>query len=112
MFEKPWLDNYPPDIPTEIDLTKYLSLKDLLESSFQRFGDSEAFSNRGGALSFRDLEVLSGYFAAYLQSVAGLSVGDRVAVMMPNVLQYPVVLSGILRAGLVAVNVNPLYTAR
>ena len=112
MFEKPWLDNYPPDIPAEINLTKYSSLKDLLESSFQRFGDLEAFSNRGVSLSFRDLEVLSGYFATYLRSIAGLSVGDRVAVMMPNVLQYPVVLSGILRAGLVAVNVNPLYTAR
>ncbi|MGE4657930.1 MAG: AMP-binding protein [Gammaproteobacteria bacterium] len=112
MSEKPWLDNYPPEIPAEIDPTQYISLKALLESSFQRFGDLAAFSNLGVSLSFREVETLSRYFATYLQSVAGLSTGDRVAVMMPNLLQYPVALFGILRAGFVAVNVNPLYTPR
>ncbi len=111
-MDRPWLDAYPPGVPYEIDPDQHDSLAALLEASFSRYADSPAFSNLGTEMSFATVEKLSRDFAAYLQSVSSLQPGDRVAVMMPNVLQYPVVVFGILRAGLVAVNVNPLYTAR
>lgn len=110
-MEKIWLKGYPEGVPAEIDLAEFSSLKDILEKSCQRFADLPAYSNLGTALSYGDIDRLSRDFAAFLQGV-GLSKGDRVAIMMPNILQYPVALFGVLRAGMVVVNVNPLYTPR
>jgi long-chain acyl-CoA synthetase len=110
MTAKPWLDSYPPGVPAEIDPDQYASLAELLESSFARHGTAAAFTNLGETLSFTDVERSSRAFAAYLQSIPTLSRGDRVAVMLPNLLQSPVVLFGVLRAGMVVVNVNPMYT--
>jgi long-chain acyl-CoA synthetase len=110
MTGKPWLAAYPRGVPPEIDPDRYASLNDLLESSFGRFGAAPAFTNLGATLTFADAEAASRAFAAYLQSLPGLTRGERVAVMLPNTLQSPVVLFGILRAGLIAVNVNPMYT--
>jgi long-chain acyl-CoA synthetase len=105
-----WVAAYSPGVPAEIDPDKYGSLVALLDSSFAKYASQPAFTNLGTTLSFADVERLSRSFAAYLQGLPGVSRGDRVAVMVPNTLQYPVVLFGILRAGLVAVNVNPMYT--
>ena len=110
-MEKIWLKEYPPGVPAEIDLSEFTSVKDILEKSCQRFADSPAYSNMGVTLRYRDIDRLSRNFAAFLQGL-GLDKRDRVAIMMPNVLQYPVALFGVLRAGMVVVNVNPLYTPR
>ena len=106
-----WLKSYPEGVPADIDPSQYSSLVDLLEESFSKFADRTAYSFMGKELSFAQTDQESLGLAAYLQSL-GLSKGDRVAVMMPNVPQYPVTVAAILRAGLVVVNVNPLYTAR
>ncbi|MFZ1643415.1 MAG: long-chain-fatty-acid--CoA ligase [Candidatus Contendobacter sp.] len=111
-MEKIWLREYPPGVPAEVDLSEFASLKDILEKSCQRFADLPAYSNMGVTLRYRDIDRLSRDFGAYLQQALGLGKGERVALMMPNVLQYPVALFGVLRAGLTVVNVNPLYTAR
>ena len=111
-MDRPWLDAYPPGVPDDIDPDQYVSLTALIEASFERFGESPAFSNFGTQMTFSAADRLSRDFAAYLQSIPSLQSGDRVAVMMPNVLQYPVAVFGILRAGLIVVNVNPLYTPR
>lgn len=111
-LNKVWLNRYPADVPAEIDADRYTSLIDLFEQASQRYADRPAFTNMGQSMSFRTLEQRSRAFAAYLQHKLGLSKGDRVAIMMPNLLQYPVALFGVLRAGLVVVNVNPLYTPR
>ncbi len=111
-MEKIWLREYPPGVPAEVDLNEFGSLKDILERSCQRFADLPAYSNLGVTLRYRDIDRLSRAFGAWLQQTLGLGKGERVALMMPNVLQYPVALFGILRAGLVVVNVNPLYTPR
>jgi long-chain acyl-CoA synthetase len=111
MNEKPWLSAYPPGVPAEIDPDLYPSLTALIEAGFERYRDAPAFSNLGTTLSFDDVEEQSRDLAAYLQSL-GLRPGDRVAVMLPNLLQSAVSIVGVLRAGLVVVNVNPLYTAR
>ena len=103
---------YPAGIPADIDISRYGSILDLLDEAFRRFADKPAFSNFGETLSFEKLDLLSHRFASYLQGLGTLAKGDRVAIMLPNLLQYPVVLFGILRAGLTVVNVNPLYTAR
>jgi long-chain acyl-CoA synthetase len=105
-----WVAAYSPGVPAEIDPDRYPSLVALLEASFARFAGQPAFTNIGTTLTFGEVERHSRAFAAYLQSVPGLERGDRVAIMMPNTLQSPVVLFGILRAGMVAVNVNPMYT--
>jgi long-chain acyl-CoA synthetase len=110
MTDKPWLRAYPPGVPAEIDPDRYPSLCDLLEASFARYATAPAFSNLGTTLRFAEIDRLSRAFAAYLQSLPGLEKGERVAVMLPNTLQSPVALFGVLRAGLVAVNVNPQYT--
>ncbi|MGH8506755.1 MAG: AMP-binding protein [Stenotrophobium sp.] len=110
--EKIWLKEYPPGVPAEIDGSVYQSLADLIDQSINRFRNQRAYVCMGVALSYDDLDRYSQDFASYLQNVLGLNKGDRVALMMPNLLQYPVALFGILRAGLVAVNVNPLYTPR
>ncbi len=110
-MDRIWLKNYPAGVPTDIDTTQYASLVALLEESFAKFRDRKAFICMDKAITYGELDDMSRDFAAYLQST-GLKFGDRVAVMMPNVLQYPVTTSGILRAGMTVVNVNPLYTPR
>ena len=110
-MERIWLSHYPSGIAAEVELNAFASLKDVLRGSCQRFGDLPAYSNMGASLSYADLDRLSRDFAAYLQQSLGLRKGERVAILMPNLLQYPVALFGILRAGLVVVNVNPQYTA-
>jgi long-chain acyl-CoA synthetase len=106
-----WLKSYPEGVPADIDPSQYSSLVGLLEESFSKYADRTAYSFMGKEMSFAQADQESLGLAAYLQSL-GLSKGDRVAVMMPNVPQYPVAVAAILRAGLVVVNVNPLYTAR
>lgn len=108
---RPWLSAYPPGVPTDIDPGQYRSLVHLMEEAFGRYADRPAYSFMGKEISFGQTDALSKTFAAYLQSL-GLAKGDRVAVMMPNTPQYPIVVAAILRAGLVVVNVNPLYTPR
>ncbi|CAI0769438.1 long-chain-fatty-acid--CoA ligase FadD [Serratia entomophila] len=111
-MDKVWLKRYPADVPAEIDADRYSSLIEMFESAVQRYADQPAFINMGEVMTFRKLEERSRAFAAYLQNELGLKKGDRVALMMPNLLQYPIALFGVLRAGMVVVNVNPLYTPR
>lgn len=111
-MEKPWLSRYPTDVPEFINPDQYLSLVEMFEQSVHKYADQPAFMNMGSVMTFRKLEERSRAFAAYLQNELKLKKGDRVALMMPNLLQYPVALFGVLRAGLIAVNVNPLYTPR
>ena len=109
--ERIWLSSYPAGVPADIDASIYPSLVALMEESFQKHANKVAYSFMGKDISFAQTDRLSQAFAAYLQSL-GLTKGDRVAIMMPNVPQYPVAVAGILRAGFVVVNVNPLYTPR
>ncbi|WKV50926.1 long-chain-fatty-acid--CoA ligase FadD [Dickeya fangzhongdai] len=111
-MEKIWLARYPADVPAEIDPDRYTSLIELFEHAVSRYADQPAFINMGEVMTFRRLEERSRAFAAYLQHQLKLKKGERVALMMPNLLQYPIALFGVLRAGLVVVNVNPLYTPR
>jgi long-chain acyl-CoA synthetase len=110
-MERVWLKQYPPGVPADIDTTQYASLVALLEESFAKFADRKAFICMDKAISYRDLDEMSKALAAYLQS-KGLQKGARVALMMPNVLQYPVATAAVLRGGYAVVNVNPLYTPR
>jgi long-chain acyl-CoA synthetase len=110
-MEKLWLKNYPAGVPAEIDASQFRSLAQLLEHSFHTYADRRAFICMDKAITYGELDQMSRQFAAWLQS-RGLRAGARVAIMMPNVLQYPVVLAAVLRAGYVVVNVNPLYTPR
>jgi long-chain acyl-CoA synthetase len=110
--EKIWLKSYPPGVPAEADIGAYTSLEHLRQWICERYGALPAFSNQGATITWNQLDTLSRNFAAYLQQAAALRKGDRVAIMLPNLLQYPVALFGILRAGCVVVNVNPQYTAR
>ncbi len=109
-MEAVWLKHYPPGIPAEVDVHEFASLRDMLLRTCRRFGESPAYSNMGSSMTYGALDRSSRDFAAYLQGTLGLRKGDRVAIMMPNLLQYPVALFGVLRAGLVVVNVNPQYT--
>lgn len=113
-MDKIWLKNYQTGIPATIEdqMEKYRSLADMLEESFSKFSQNQAFHCMGKGLSYQEVDQLSLQFASYLQNELKLEKGDRVALMMPNILQYPVALFGILRGGFIAVNVNPLYTAR
>lgn len=110
-MERIWLKQYPPGVPADIEPTQYASLVDLLEESFTKFADRKAFICMDKSVSYRDLDQMSLAMAAYLQG-RGLQRGARVAIMMPNVLQYPVATAAVLRAGFTVVNVNPLYTPR
>src|SRR6202041_147267 len=110
-MERIWLKQYPAGVPADIDVTQYSSLVELLEESFAKFADRKAFICMDKSISYRDLDEMSRALGAYLQS-KGLQKGARVALMMPNVLQYPVATAAVLRAGYVLVNVNPLYTPR
>ncbi|EPX61835.1 Long-chain-fatty-acid--CoA ligase [Cystobacter fuscus DSM 2262] len=110
-MEKIWLKHYPPGVPAEIDDKQYPSLTHLLEESFRKFADRPAFKCMGKSITYRELDVLSQRVGAWLQS-QGLTRGAAVAIMMPNVLQYPICIAAILRAGYTVVNINPLYTPR
>ncbi|MCK1410126.1 long-chain fatty acid--CoA ligase [Bradyrhizobium sp. 76] len=110
-MERIWLKQYPPGVPADIEPTQYSSLVDLLEESFAKFADRKAFICMDKSISYRDLDRMSLAMASYLQG-RGLQRGARVAIMMPNVLQYPVATAAVLRAGFAVVNVNPLYTPR
>ena len=112
MQDYSWFKNYPKGIPTEINPDSYDSLIDLLESSFKKYGDKVAYENMGKTLTFNELEVLSAQFADFLQNHTSLEKGDRIAVQMPNLLQWVIAVFGSIRAGLIVVNTNPLYTAR
>lgn len=110
-IDKIWLKSYPKTVPHEIDLSKTTSIGDMISAACRQFNDKPAFTCMGKDLSYKDLDENSRALAAWLQS-RGLVKGDRVAVMMPNILQYPITIAAVLRAGLVVVNVNPLYTPR
>jgi long-chain acyl-CoA synthetase len=107
-----WLNNYPKGVAKEINPDSYPSLIELMNESFAKFSDKPAFANMGVELTFRELDRLSRNFASFLQNDLGLVKGDRIAIQMPNLLQYPVAMYGAFRAGLVIVNTNPLYTPR
>ena len=110
-MERIWLKQYPAGVPADIDVTQYASLVELLEESFAKFADRKAFICMDKSISYRDLDEMSRALGAYLQG-KGLKQGARVALMMPNVLQYPIATAAVLRAGFAVVNVNPLYTPR
>lgn len=111
-MEKVWLQSYEQGVPAEIDLTRYHSIIDVFEQSVQKFGSNPAFQNMGKTLSYAETDKLVADFASFLQNTLKLPQGERVAIMMPNVLQYPIALFGALKAGMMVVNTNPLYTPR
>ena len=111
-MDRNWLTQYPPGVPADIDPDRYGSLRDIFEEACAAHRHAPAFTNMGATLSYAQLDELSRAFASWLQKKSGLAPGDRVALMMPNILQYPIALFGVLRAGMVVVNTNPLYTAR
>jgi long-chain acyl-CoA synthetase len=110
--DKYWLKSYPPGVPAEIDPQQFRSLVHVFEVAVERYADRPAFTNMGRTITFRELDTMSRAFGAWLQKEARLKRGDRIALMMPNVLQYPIAIFGALRAGLTVVNTNPLYTVR
>jgi len=110
--EKHWLKSYPPGVRPEINIDEYPSLKELIERGLAIHSVHDAYVQMGKALTYGELDVLSAQFGAFLQTSCGLKKGDRVAIMMPNVLQYPIAVHGALRAGFIVVNTNPLYTPR
>ena len=112
MAERIWLKNYPAGMPAEIDADRFRSIPDMFEKTVAKFSDKPAYSNFGHTLSYATLDRLSRNFAAFLQGMPGMGKGERVAIMSPNLLQYPVALFGVLRAGMTVVNVNPMYTPR
>ncbi|MBJ6977820.1 long-chain fatty acid--CoA ligase [Luteimonas sp. MC1895] len=111
-IERPWLANYPQGIPAQIDADEYPSIPALLQEAIDKYRDQPAFSNMGVSITYGELDTLSRQFAAYLLEELKLKKGDRIAIMMPNCLQYPIATFGALRAGLAVVNTNPMYTAR
>ena len=110
--KKPWLKNYPENTPEELVFDPRKTLVRILDEAETEYSDNKAFVNFGVSMSYRQVAKDSRSFAAYLQNVLGLKKGDRLAIMMPNLLQYPVAVFGALRAGLIVGNVNPLYTPR
>ncbi len=111
-IERPWLANYPEGVPEHIDLSQFKSVPDVLAVACRDFAARPAYENMGRTLSYAQIDALSQQFAAYLLHELKLKKGDRVAIMLPNVLQYPIAIFGVLRAGLTVVNTNPMYTAR
>lgn len=111
-MEKIWLNSYEDGVAHEIDTSRYRSVVDVFDQSTAKFADQTAFHNMGKEISYRETAQMAEHFASYLQNVLGLARGERVAIIMPNVLQYPIAVFGILKAGLVVVNTNPLYTPR
>lgn len=110
--EYPWIKHYPEGVPATINPDIYESLPDFQEKICQEYGDAPVFTSLGKTMTYKEFDEKVTAFASYLQSLPGVEQGDRVAVMMPNLLQYPICLFGIMKAGLIVVNVNPLYTAR
>jgi long-chain acyl-CoA synthetase len=110
MSEQIWLKNYPDYVPKHIDLSKYDNVLDLIEEAVDKFSDKDAFKNMDVTLSYKDVDEISDAFAWYIQNETSLVPGDRIAIQMPNLLQFPIVLIGAIKAGLVVVNTNPLYT--
>ncbi len=111
LSQKPWLANYPSGIPANVDVDSYASLIEIIDENLKKYANLVAFSNFGKELKYKEVDRMSKDFGAYLQS-RGLEPGDKIALMMPNMLQYPIALFGALRAGLIVVNTNPLYTPR
>jgi len=111
-MEQPWFQSYPEHVPHEIDVEEFSSVPDVFEQTVKKYADRPAFINLGKSLSYAEVDVRATAFAAFLQQVLKLPRGARVAVMMPNLLQYPIAIFGILKAGMTVVNVNPLYTPR
>src|SRR3954464_10291448 len=110
-MERIWLKSYPDGVPAEIDVTQLPTLGQLIDESCTRFADSVAYVQMGKSLKFSDIDRLARNFSAYLQKTARLAKGERLAIMLPNVLQYPIAMFAALRCGLIVVNTNPLYTA-
>ena len=110
--DRPWLASYPAGVPAEVDVDEYPSIVSVLQAALAKYRDRPAFSSLGKTITYAEVDRLSACFAAYLLGELKLKRGDRVAIMMPNCLQYPIALFGVLRAGLTVVNVNPMYTAR
>ena len=111
-MEKIWLKSYPKGMPAEVDLQAYASIVDVFEESVKKFHDKPSYTNFGTTLTYADMDMATRDLAAYLQQRLGLKKGDRVAIMMPNLLQDAISIFAVLRAGLIVVNTNPLYTAR
>ena len=109
---KPWLKNYPEGVPSNIDFDEFSSLVDMFEKTCDRFSSNKAFTNFGVSFSFKEIYEKSSNLASFLQNKLKLSKGSRVAIMMPNILQYPISTFGTLKAGLIVENINPLYTSR
>src|SRR5258708_10233103 len=111
-MERIWLGAYPAGGPAEIDVNEYAWTNGMLSRACRRFAGRPAFTNFGVSMTYAEVDRLSSNFAAWLQNLPGLPKGSRIALMMPNLMQYPIALFGVLRAGMIVVNVNPLYTAR
>lgn len=111
-MERFWLDSYPKGVPHDIDCSEYSSVLDFFENTCKNFPDNPGYSNFGKTLTFSEVDTLSRHFAAFLQNDLGMKKGDRLGIMLPNVLQYPIALFGAMRAGIVIVNIDPLYTVR
>ncbi len=112
MEAHPWFNFYPKGVPREIDPDRYSSLVEMYNESFRKFGNQIAYENIGSKITYNQVDKLSMNFASYLQNKLGMKKGDRIAIQMPNLMQYPIVLIGAHRAGLIVVNTNPLYTPR
>mgnify|MGYP003648093392 CR=1 FL=1 len=112
MVDRIWLDIYPQGVSSEIDFGDYESVLDVFDSACKKYADRPAFHNMGVTITYGELDKLSADFAAYLQNHTDLKPGDRIAVQMPNLIQYPIVTFGAMRAGLIVVNTNPMYTTR
>ena len=112
MANQPWIAKYPEGISAQITEDRPENLIELFKNAFKHFGSREAFENMGKSLTYHEIDQQSDFFAAYVQNKLGLKKGDRIAIQMPNCLQYPIALIGALKAGLVVVNTNPLYTHR
>ena len=110
--ERPWFKSYPQGVPQQVDLEQYRSIVSVFDEAISKYRDRPAFRNFGKTLTYGEIDKLSRQFAAYLLGELKLKKGDRVAIMMPNCLQYPIAIFGVLRAGLTVVNTNPMYTAR
>jgi long-chain acyl-CoA synthetase len=111
-MDRPWLNSYPDGVSADIDINKYASVVEIFEQSVKQFAAQPSFSNFGTTLTYSEFDDATRAVAAYLQKTLALEKGDRVAIMMPNLLQNPISIFGVLRAGLTVVNTNPLYTAR
>ena len=110
--EELWLKNYPKGVNKTINADQYKNIMDVFDQAVKKFRNQKSFTNMGVSITFEELDRLVGNFASFLQNELGLKKGDRIAIQMPNLLQYPVVMFGAIRAGLIIVNTNPLYTKK